>query len=64
MGLMILKQGGPEVHTLSANGTAALVYAALTGHVHYLASDGEWCVTVTRAGMLWEHLRKAGEETL
>jgi len=46
-----------------ATRTAVLVYAALTGHVHYLARDGEWCVTVTQVGMLWEHLRRAGERT-
>jgi len=45
------------------HGPRLLVYAALTGHVHYLARDGEWCVTVTQVGMLWEHLRRAGERT-
>jgi hypothetical protein len=36
---------------------------AQRGHAHYLARDGEWCVTAAQVGMLWEHLRRAGERT-
>lgn len=40
-----------------------LTYVAQRGHAHYLARDGEWCVTAAQVGMLWEHLRRAGERT-
>jgi hypothetical protein len=55
--------GGRRNGKRLATRTAVLLYAALTGHVHHLGRDGEWCITVTQIGVLWEHLRRAGEGT-
>jgi hypothetical protein len=33
-----------------------LAAVAQGGHAHYLARDGEWCVTAQQAGVLWERL--------